>query len=83
MLSICRKHRLIIRQKVNFRWEKTEKNLIKHIAPLYTVLLVRRSVKDGCGSDNMMLFFCGNAVSGALCISGTNQFPKPPIMLLL
>lgn len=27
-----------------------------------------------------MLFIRGNAVSGAPIISGTNQFPKPPII---
>lgn len=28
-----------------------------------------------------MLFIRGNAVSGAPIISGTNQFPKPPIII--
>lgn len=28
-----------------------------------------------------MLFMRGKAISGAPIISGTNQFPKPPIMM--
>lgn len=28
-----------------------------------------------------MLFMRGNAMSGAPIISGTNQFPNPPIMI--
>jgi hypothetical protein len=28
-----------------------------------------------------MLFIRGNAMSGAPSISGTNQFPNPPIMI--
>lgn len=28
-----------------------------------------------------MLFIRGNAISGAPSISGTNQFPKPPISI--
>ena len=28
-----------------------------------------------------MLFIRGNTTSGAPSISGTNQFPKPPIMI--
>jgi len=28
-----------------------------------------------------MLFIRGNAISGAPNIKGTNQFPKPPIMI--
>ena len=41
-------------------------------APLSTVLLVRRSVKDGGSSQNLMLFIRGNAITGAPIISGTN-----------
>ena len=41
-------------------------------APLSTVLLVRRSVKDGGSSQNPMLFIRGNAITGAPSISGTN-----------
>lgn len=28
-----------------------------------------------------MLFIRGNAISGAPSINGTNQFPKPPIIM--
>jgi hypothetical protein len=45
------------------------------------VLLVRRRVRDGGSSQNLMLFIRGNAMSGAPSIKGTNQFPKPPIMI--
>lgn len=45
------------------------------------MLLVRRRVSDGGRSQNLMLFIRGNAMSGAPSISGTNQFPKPPIMI--
>jgi|LQAB01.1.fsa_nt_gi hypothetical protein len=50
-------------------------------APLSTILLVRRSVSEGGSSQNLMLFIRGNAISGAPSISGTNQFPKPPIKI--
>jgi hypothetical protein len=49
--------------------------------PLSTVLLARRSVSDGGSSQNLMLFICGNAISGAPNINGTSQFPKPPIII--
>lgn len=39
------------------------------------------SVSDGGSSQNLMLFIRGNAMSGAPNISGTNQFPKPPIII--
>jgi len=42
---------------------------------------VRRSVREGGSSQNLMLFIRGNAISGAPSIRGTNQFPKPPIMI--
>ena len=45
------------------------------------MLLVRRRVRDGGSSQNLMLFIRGNAMSGAPSISGTSQFPKPPIMI--
>ena len=34
---------------------------------------------EGTSSQNEMLFMRGKAMSGAPIISGTNQFPKPPI----
>ena len=39
-----------------------------------------RRVKDAGSSQNEMLFMRGNAMSGAPIISGTIQFPKPPII---
>ena len=38
------------------------------------------SVKDAGSSQNEMLFMRGNAISGAPIISGTIQFPNPPII---
>ena len=40
-----------------------------------------RSRKDGGSSQKLMLFMRGNAMSGAPIISGTNQFPNPPIII--
>jgi hypothetical protein len=37
--------------------------------------------KDGGSNQNLILFIRGNAISGAPSIKGTNQFPKPPIMI--
>jgi hypothetical protein len=34
----------------------------------------------GTRSQKLMLFMRGNAMSGAPIISGTNQFPNPPII---
>jgi len=45
------------------------------------VLLVSSKVKDGGSSQKLILFIRGNAMSGAPNISGTNQFPNPPIMI--
>jgi hypothetical protein len=50
-------------------------------APLSTVLLVISNVSEGGSSQNLMLFIRGNAMSGAPSISGTSQFPNPPIMM--
>jgi hypothetical protein len=36
---------------------------------------------EGGKSQNLMLFIRGKAISGAPSISGTNQFPKPPIII--
>lgn len=41
----------------------------------------RSSRKDGGRSQKLMLFIRGNAMSGAPIISGTSQFPNPPIMM--
>jgi hypothetical protein len=45
------------------------------------VLLVSNKVSDGGSNQKLMLFIRGNAISGAPSISGTNQFPNPPIMI--
>lgn len=42
---------------------------------------MRRRVNDGGNNQNLMLFIRGNAMSGAPNISGTSQFPNPPIMI--
>ena len=40
-----------------------------------------RRRKDGGSSQKLMLFRRGKAISGAPSISGTSQFPNPPIMI--
>lgn len=50
-------------------------------APASTVEDANSSRKDGGSSQKLMLFIRGNAMSGAPIISGTSQFPKPPIMI--
>jgi len=50
-------------------------------APLSTRPLISKREIDGGRSQNLMLFIRGNAISGAPIIKGTNQFPKPPIMI--
>jgi hypothetical protein len=50
-------------------------------APLSTNPPVKRRVRDGGRSQNLILFIRGKAMSGAPIISGTNQFPNPPIMI--
>lgn len=49
--------------------------------PLSTSPLDSSNVSDGGSSQNLMLFIRGNAISGAPNISGTSQFPNPPIMI--
>lgn len=41
----------------------------------------RRRRNDGGNSQKLMLFIRGNAISGAPIISGTSQFPNPPIII--
>jgi hypothetical protein len=36
---------------------------------------------EGGSNQNLMLFIRGKAISGAPSIKGTNQFPKPPIII--
>lgn len=50
-------------------------------APASTVEEARSRRNEGGRSQKLMLFIRGNAMSGAPIISGTNQFPKPPIMI--
>ena len=50
-------------------------------APASTVDEASRRRKEGVRSQKLMLFMRGNAMSGAPIISGTSQFPKPPIMM--
>lgn len=40
-----------------------------------------RSKNAGGISQNLILFIRGKAISGAPIISGTSQFPNPPIMM--
>ena len=50
-------------------------------APASTVEEARRRRKDGGSSQKLMLFMRGKAISGAPIMSGTSQFPKPPIII--
>jgi hypothetical protein len=36
---------------------------------------------EGGNNQNLMLFIRGKAISGALIMIGTNQFPNPPIII--
>jgi len=49
--------------------------------PDSTVIEVRRRRSEGGNSQKLMLFIRGKAISGAPSIKGTNQFPKPPIIM--
>jgi len=50
-------------------------------APLSTSPDIIRSESAGGRSQNLILFIRGKAISGAWTNRGTNQFPKPPIMV--
>lgn len=50
-------------------------------APASTVEDASSRRKDGGSSQKLMLFIRGNAMSGAPIISGTSQFPNPPIII--
>ena len=50
-------------------------------APASTMEDAKRSRNDGGSSQKLMLFIRVNAISGAPIISGTSQFPKPPIII--
>lgn len=50
-------------------------------APLSTNPESNSNESAGGSSQNLILFIRGNAISGALTISGTSQLPNPPIMV--
>lgn len=50
-------------------------------APASTVEDANKRRKDGGRSQKLILFIRGNAISGAPIINGTNQLPKPPIII--
>jgi len=49
--------------------------------PLSTRPDSRRSDNAGGSNQNLILFIRGKAISGALTIKGTSQFPNPPIIV--
>jgi hypothetical protein len=48
-------------------------------APFSTAADETSNIRDGGKSQNLILFSRGKAISGAPSISGSNQFPNPPI----
>jgi hypothetical protein len=50
-------------------------------APLSTSPLKSSKTSAGNKNQKLMLFKRGNAISGAPSISGTSQFPNPPIRI--
>lgn len=50
-------------------------------APASTMDEAKSNRKEGGRSQKLILFIRGNAISGAPIISGTSQFPKPPIII--
>jgi hypothetical protein len=50
-------------------------------APLSVSIPTVRRESEGGRSQNLMLFIRGKAISGAPNIIGTNQLPKPPIII--
>lgn len=50
-------------------------------APASTMEEAKSSRNDGGSNQKLILFIRGKAISGAPIISGTSQFPKPPIMI--
>lgn len=50
-------------------------------APASTMDEANSNKKDGGRSQKLILFIRGKAISGAPIIKGTNQFPKPPIII--
>jgi hypothetical protein len=50
-------------------------------APVSTKLEPNNNINDGGNNQKLILFNLGNAISGAPIIIGTNQLPKPPIII--
>ncbi|CAL8133031.1 unnamed protein product [Orchesella dallaii] len=50
-------------------------------APLSTKPPANNKVNDGGSNQKLILFIRGKAISGAPIIKGTNQLPKPPIIM--
>jgi hypothetical protein len=50
-------------------------------APASTIPDLNNNTNAGGRSQNLMLFIRGKAISGAIIIKGTNQLPKPPIIV--
>lgn len=50
-------------------------------APASTPEEANNNKNDGGRSQKLMLFIRGNAMSGAPIISGTSQFPNPPMRM--
>lgn len=48
-------------------------------APFSTAADLTSRISDGGSSQNLRLFSRGNAMSGAPSISGSSQFPNPPM----
>lgn len=50
-------------------------------APDSTMPDLKSSMRAGGKNQNLILFIRGKAISGAVNINGTNQFPNPPIIV--
>ena len=65
-------------------WPKVERGGYT-VQPVPTPLSTNPDISSidraGGRSQNLMLFIRGKAMSGAFSIRGTNQFPKPPIIV--
>jgi len=48
-------------------------------APFSTAADDKSSISEGGSNQNLILLSRGNAISGAPSISGSSQFPNPPI----
>ncbi|MCP6605999.1 hypothetical protein NL500_27710 [Klebsiella pneumoniae] len=50
-------------------------------APASTIEEAKSNKNDGGSNQKLILFIRGKAISGAPIISGTSQFPNPPIII--